>query len=170
MKQTSCMSFWFSVKDNGVPILLGNYKIAQTFGVCLSYYHVHESLSAPFLHPERSVCLLEWSRPLRKANSMPPPASTLKDSTLEQIHFRTTTPLEVEHWGPAPSSVFMRHLTNCHSGPRSCLGHWVLRTVGCCTQAHTPLLCSSWPVCFMNYSQSHNERAFLMGRVISTLF
>lgn len=51
-----------------MTILFGNHKITHAPGVSLPYCLIREPLSACFLHPEISVCLHGWSRPLRKAS------------------------------------------------------------------------------------------------------
>lgn len=100
--------------------LFGNHKITQTLGACLPCL-VRESLSAPLLHPEISVCLQGWSRPWRKANSV---STTCQYP--EGFHSGADSLL----WGGVRSSSpkfwFQETLDKCTPGPGATLaaGWW----------------------------------------------
>lgn len=170
----------FSVKDNGMTTLFGNHKITHAPGVSLPYCLICEPLSACFLHPEISVCLHGWPRPLRKAS----PTSTACQY-LQGFHHGFPSDL------PLPQRWVLRTSLECGLHEMfDKLALWAqepprqLRCVegrgGVCVHSlkdeagppwHTlGLLLSSWHIHLMNCSQSHSERACLMGMVISTLF
>lgn len=140
----------------GLPTLLCGAWISVILRLVFAFKEGQNPGEKPILHPQPSI---PWRIPF----------------------WSRFTPLgwNSEFW---PRALVSGDTWQIHSRPRSHLGSWAVGRKGSCiastasrTRAGPPwhilcLLLSSWQDHLMNCSQSYNERAFWMGRVMCTSF